>query len=58
MNNLKEIYESITLLEFICFIPMLFLFSYLPTPNILSIIINIFIVIFCCFGVLYLLLCF
>ncbi|MEB8067324.1 DUF6007 family protein [Mammaliicoccus fleurettii] len=33
---------------------MLFLFSYLPTPNILSIIINIFIVIFCCFGVLYL----
>ncbi|WP_371868733.1 DUF6007 family protein [Mammaliicoccus stepanovicii] len=43
-----------TLIEVICFIPMLFLFTYLPTPNIISIIINVFIIMLCCFGVSFL----
>ncbi|OOV37476.1 DUF6007 family protein [Mammaliicoccus sciuri] len=54
MNHLREIYESMTLLELISFIPMLFLFSYLPAPNLLSIIINTIIVSFCCLGVSFL----
>ncbi|WP_341715319.1 DUF6007 family protein [Mammaliicoccus sciuri] len=38
------------MLEIICFIPFMFLFSYLPNSNMICIIVNIVIVIFCCLG--------
>ncbi|MCD8795388.1 DUF6007 family protein [Mammaliicoccus sciuri] len=50
LNNLKEILKNITILEIICFIPFMFLFSYLPNSNMICIIVNIVIVIFCCLG--------
>ncbi|MCJ1783517.1 DUF6007 family protein [Mammaliicoccus sciuri] len=50
LNNLKEIFKDITILEIICFIPFMFLFSYLPNSNMICIIVNIVIVIFCCLG--------
>ncbi|WP_436864989.1 DUF6007 family protein [Mammaliicoccus sciuri] len=50
LNNLKEIFKNITILEIICFIPFMFLFSYLPNSNMICTIVNIVIVIFCCLG--------
>lgn len=50
MSNLKESLNGMGWLDLIFLVPMFLLFSYLPAPNLVSILLNIIIVIFFSFG--------
>ncbi|GAQ17603.1 membrane protein [Oceanobacillus picturae] len=50
MTNLTDVFNRMGLLDLIFLIPMFMLFSYLPSYNFVSILLNIIIVIFFTFG--------
>ncbi|WP_412520266.1 DUF6007 family protein [Staphylococcus simulans] len=49
-KQLNEVLNTIGLLDIICFIPMLFLFSYLPSAHWWQILINFLIISLCAIG--------
>ncbi|MCC2252239.1 DUF6007 family protein [Virgibacillus sp. AGTR] len=50
MNHLNSVFNRIGLLDLIFIVPMFMLFSYLPSYNVWSVLLNIVIVIFFAFG--------
>ena len=49
-DNLKSVFDKMGVLELIFIIPMFLLFSYLPSYNFWSILLNVIIVMFFAFG--------
>lgn len=54
MNNLKEAINGLGWLDLIFLIPLFFLYTYLPTYNFLSILLNVLIIILVAMGIAFL----